>query len=404
MKRKMIVAIASGIISLLIFSSQAKVEETTTPSVAQNLSRFAVSVTGALTVVRNKQGEEIFGSKRPTNEGYAIAYQLVDSKTKKEIGEPQVIYGMGDRFPQDQAICKTCSDPRVATVISPDGAMMITSNFHFDAESETLRIVRFIENNSYDQVYSQRQVEIKLLSIRTQHDPNLASKQVSQFGVVKAIKRRELLIPPFAKGLVAGSTSAVQASCQWCPPDCDIPLSLTPGNQVLICVNCPSESETRTLVQRFNVLGGEGIQAAINRVRSNVKCEYPLVVEGWGAIGGLPPDVVRLRDNEIVCIDCPKEGEKKLSVRTIGVLLSGPNQAEVENSRKQGECQIAVRNTGSTRSIASSSKFSAATGTTEKTQFFNYSKNGQLPNSNLKPGQVVKVETVLSLRQLTNNR
>jgi hypothetical protein len=227
----------------------------------QALSRFEQSETGAgtLTVVRNSDGKEIFGKNHNTNEGYAIAYQIQGSLPGEKNASPIVVFATSNNYSKRLLKCINCSQKNreiqqgypnaaVATAVTSDHALMITSSFKFDPLIEQLAVHRIIENISNDPQVSGGPLEartVKLLSVLLQYHSGLWSGIPPQAGIPKWDIRRLPSTPPKGKSFISnflpGAGLAVTSTCGWCPTQCELPItSLKPSSVMTLCVSCPS--------------------------------------------------------------------------------------------------------------------------------------------------------------------
>jgi hypothetical protein len=353
MKRMMFVALALlfGLTLWIIKVGWAQKSDPRGVGQREQNNWFEINAWGTLKVVRNKKGREIFGPKRPPNEGYSIAYQQLHPETKKPIGTPKVFFAVGDSFSEKQLICEECEerqkrkrDQAVATVTTTDGILQINSTFHFNEKDGKLKIVRIIENIS--------EVPVQLISIRAQYDARLGSKEAMQFAKVKpheSDKPRKIgqTQPGFtpSKSFISGSWTTAATlfhkPCDPCPPYCELELTPSSGEKELICVGCPADGSSILEHMTINLSAGQDPQAVINRWKDKGGCEHSIIVDVWNrqviVDGKLRED---LGTGEIICVDCPKTGGETFVVQPAPIL--GSVIDTIKNMRDSGKCQLAI--------------------------------------------------------------
>lgn len=317
----------------------------------QQQNWFEINAWGTLKVVRNKQGKEIFGPGRPPNEGYSIAYQRLDKRTKKPIGTPKVFFAVGNYYSKEQLSCEECEkrykrqrNQAVATVTTTDGILQINSTFHFLEKEGKLKIVRIIENISNDLV--------QLISIRAQYDARLGSKEAMQFGKVKPhesdkphkIGQTQPKFTP-SKAFISGSwTTAAplfHPPCNPCPPYCDLTLTPVIGEKEIICVGCPKDGSSVLEHMVINASLGQDPQTVIDNWKDQSWCEHSIIVDVWNSQvlvdGKLRED---LGTAEIICVDCPKTGDETFIV--LPAPIQGNATDTINKMRAEGQCQLAI--------------------------------------------------------------
>jgi hypothetical protein len=306
----------------------------------QQKNRFEINDWGTLKVVRNEDGRDIFGPGRPPNEGYSIAYQRLDPRTRKPKEAPRVFFAVGAYYSVRQLVCKECEDKlpldqAVAAVMTKDEALLVTSKFYFLEKVGKLKIVRLIKNIS--------RYPVQLVSIRAQYDARLSSDTETQFGKVNPPKISQTQ-PKFApsNGFISGSwmTAAplFHPTCDPCPPYCDISLTLSSGEKEIICVECPTAGSSVLEHMAKKVPPGQDPQALIGNLREKGECEHSIIVDVWNGQVTVSADDKRLRGlavGELICVDCPKTGEETFIVQPV-------LEDETATKRADGQCQLAI--------------------------------------------------------------
>ncbi len=388
------------------FSKSAPIEER---------SRFEKSDWGTLTVVRDKNGNEIFGEGKPTNEGFSVAYQVLDNftgKPKKGEAEKQVYFNR--RYPIDLTYCPTCQrrnniNQAVSTAITKDGTLMITSSFEFDPKTELLTVYRRIRNISNEPEVSKRNVDVNLVSIQVQYEPQLASNKPSYVGLIGASKKQATSqsnrANNFASQLSFLSPATLLVPCEYCPPaDCtNLTLTLGESEEGIICVDCPGDADpVRTRVQ-LNVPGAS--------------CKHPIKIVEWNSVisggGGLSAGV-RPGEDKFVCVHCPKLASDVVTVESFPAF--GTTAANIANThsctavvrvkRKEDKFAQLHRTYDTKKPVTLPAEYGSyyAMGLFQNSGKKNdpprnEPKSGNLPEQPLKPGQEVAFWVVYSLKR-----
>lgn len=344
MKRIMIVATIT-LMSLsvwIIKESKAQKDQANAQKYDQQKNWFEINAQGTLKIVRNKKGEIIFGADRMPNEGYSIAYQLLDPKTKKPLGSPRIFFAVGNHYSKDQLKCEECEklwkrkrDQAIATVT--DGTLRINSDFYYLEKEGKLKIVRTIENISNQLV--------QLIAIRTQYDSRLGSTKATQFGKVRQKLSRDqspFLVPghAFNSNFSGFASPNITPSCTACPPYCDLPLNASAGEKELICVDCPKDGSSVLNYLAMSIPVGQYPQTEIDKQRSMGMCQHSIIVDVWNGTAFVDGRNISLGEGEVLCVDCPKGGAENLIVQPVSG--RGGIVDPRRNLRNSGLCQLAV--------------------------------------------------------------
>lgn len=359
MKRIMFVALALllGLALWTIKVGWAQKSNTDNVGQRQQKNLFEINTWGTLKVVRNKEGKEIFGPRTPPNEGYSIAYQRLDPKTKKPMEAPKVFFAVGDQFSEDQLICEECEeykmrlqeeykkrlqeDQAIATVTTKDGVLRVSSNFYFIEKEGRLKIVRIIENIS--------KYPVQLISIRAQYDARLIPDKTTQFGkVIKSDKPNKndqtqpKLTPSnsFVPGSWTTAAPLLHPTCDPCPPYCDLELKPSQGERELICVECPEDGSSVLEYMTHKVKMGEDLQAIITKLKADRECEHSIVVDVWNGCLAVEDKSEPLGRGDVICVDCPKKGVETFIVQPVSTL--GNVMDPIKMLRDSGLCQLAI--------------------------------------------------------------
>jgi len=350
MKRMMFIAIAMllGLALWIINIGWAQKSYHDDVGKRQQKNLFEINVWGTLKVVRNKDGKDIFGPGRPPNEGYSIAYQRLDPKTKKPLEDTRTFFAVGNQFSEEHLICEECEEYQkrlpyqaIATVTTKDGVLRISSNFYFPGKEGNLKIVRIIENISRHPV--------RLISIRAQYDASLSSNKETQFGKVKSYKSNKIgqTRPMFtsSNAFLSGSwTTAAplfHPSCDPCPPYCDLELTTSEGEKEIICVECPEDGSSVLEYMAIKVPAGKDPDVAIKAQRAKGECEHSIIVDVWndGFIVD-KNDPGKLGIGEVICVDCSKTEGETFIVQPVPI--PGNAADPIKNLRDSGLCQLAI--------------------------------------------------------------
>jgi len=389
---------------------QAQKERSAGASPVQTLSRFEQSETGAgtLTVVRNSKGEEIFGKTLNTNEGYSIAYQIQGPLPKKQKASPIAVFATANNHSKDLLICEKCSqknrelqqiDPNaaVATAVTSDHALMITSSFKFDPTTERLAVHRIIENISNDPEVCGVPIvarTVKLLSVLLQYHSRLWSGIPPQAGIPKWGKHPLPSAPPKGKSFISNflpvTGLAVTSSCGFCPTQCELSVDLKPSSVTTLCVSCPGKYDKKDKIYHEFM---NGIVSPGN------DCPNPIVMGGFASSADiLVPDGQQM----LTCVKCDP------GFWVTSILNTG--QSAVDTFESWG-CQLKIYANGvsalhpngrpNNRPAFTASAGFMQTDNRMRAQTaqgkLRY-KFAALPASVLKPGERIEVVTVYSLK------
>lgn len=334
MRRIMIVvAILLTGISIFIFDYIQAKKTTPDVNIFQGDASFEISDWGTLKSVR-KGREEIFGKGKPTNEAYNIAYQVIDPRTgRPKKGEQQKQIYAGPHYPLDLAYCPTCSkrnkpNQSVASMISKDGTLMVTSSFELDPRSESLIVFRRIRNISNEPEVSKRNVEIKLVSVQVQYDSRLDSDATASFGLIGTDNTKKKItstVKPnnlFPKFDFLTNASLV-IPCEWCDPNPCITLTydVKASEEGIICVDC-----------RGDIPGDPRMRVQLKVPEAS--CKHPIKVVEWngGPINNAGGQVgIRPGESKLVCIKCPSTSNSDVTVTSFpafGLSASSISQRE----------------------------------------------------------------------------
>jgi hypothetical protein len=378
-------------------------------SPVQALSRFEQSETGAgtLTVVRNSNGKEIFGKTHSTNEGYAIAYQIQGHLPGGQKASPRVVFATANNYPKGLLECRDCSlqnrefqkrnpNAAVATAVTSDHALMITSSFKFDTETERLAVHRIIENVSNDpEVIDGRRVArtVKLLGILLQYHSGLSSGIAPKAGIPKLPSA-----PPRGKSFISnflpGAGLAVTSTCGWCPTQCELTSSMKSSSVMTLCVYCPGKYDPKLVT--YNIQPGSiGYMFMNGLVSSDKHCPDAITIGGFTSDTNVQ---VGVGERALICVKCDPEFW----------MTSIPN---VGASTDSLGCQLAVQMTGVSTLQPNGRPnnhpaFNAPTGfmqtnnrmRAQTAQGDRRSAFAALPVTELRPGGRIEVVTVYSLK------
>lgn len=379
-------------------------------SQASPLIRFEQSPTGAgtLAVVRNSQGEEILGEKNPTNEGYAIAYEVPgDSRESRK----RMVYAMANTYSKGLLECEECErrnaelrklNPNyaVATAVTSDHALMITSSFKFDSQTQRLAVHRIIENISNDSEVRKRNRnagKVKLLSVRLQSSPLLWAGIAPQAGIPRQFKNQTLNDSPqfkkFASNLRPAGWLAFTSTCGWCPTECDPPLDLRSSSVTTICVSCPGEYDETLLPPGLSEEERKkaiGYQFKSGFMAASEECDHPVTI---GQFGSFNADVTVGKQGVLVCANC--------SPFSMNYVQNTGSAARASLK----DCDICVDvsktvtfsdlNRGEKRNLpAVPSQFLQAKSKSQR----RVTQHAPLPLQELKPGDRIEVVTVYNLK------
>ncbi len=324
----MIVAVTllAGFGGWLISNSQAsKTDQSAEKTTYGN--RIEITPWGTLKVIKDKQGMEIFGKERPTNEGFSLSYQLLDPKSDKPASEIRTIYAIGDSFSGNkQEECEICQKNRSAAITkTKDGVLKITSNFYLDPKSGLLKISRYIENLSKNPV--------RMAAVRLQHAQSLSSDKPGLFGIID-LKRMKIPNqtsqnrpqPGISNALFSGfmPTGAFEPDiyCILCPPYCDtIYLTVSPSQSMYVCAKCDGN----------NVLQVDSDQG---KIVTSANCTDPVKIEGWnGDLKGVSIDARR----QLICLNCENS-------KVVPKALTNTSDAYIKElqSKTPNQCQLAL--------------------------------------------------------------
>ncbi len=308
----------------------------------QNQNRFEITIQGTLKVVRNKKGEIIFGTDKSPNEGYSIAYQQLNNKTKMPVGKPAVFFAAGDHFSKEQLKCEECErfwkrTQNQAVATATDGILRVNSDFYYSEKEGKLRIVRTVENISTQPV--------QLIAIRTQYDARLGSDKQTVFGEVRSHKAKQVTSSfntdnSIITGFLSSPSLLLLPPCQPCPPDCDLPLTASQGEKELICVDCPKDGSSILNYQAISIPNGQYPQNEIDRQKEKGGCQHSVIVDVWNGTIFNDGKLIKLAEGEIICVDCPKDEASNLIVQPVAN-STGAGSIK-QNLRNSGLCQLAV--------------------------------------------------------------
>lgn len=382
---------------------------------ARPIVRFEQSSTGAgtLAVVRNGQGKEILGNKNPTNEGYAIAYEVMGSVDGSRENRKKMVYAVADTYSKGLLECDECErrnaelrklNPNyaVATAVTSDHALMITSSFKFDAQTENLAVHRMIENVSNDPEVrggKRNAGKVKLHSVRVQSTELLWAGIPPRAGIPKPFKGQTPNISPqikkFASNPRPAGWLAFTSTCGWCPTECDPPpFNLRSSPVTTICVSCPGEYDMRLLrsdlpeEEKKNAIG---YQFKNGFMAQSEDCDHPITI---GQFGSFNAELTVEKQGVLICVNCSP-------FRMTYVQNTGPTaRASLSNCQLGFEIYRSVtlnehERGGLNQPSAMSAPFMQARNQQRRQTF---PANAPLPVQELNPGDRIEVVTVYSLK------
>ncbi len=339
------------LISVLLIIVVVWVWRCCNPTVAPQI-RFETNPAGALTLIRDKDGDVIYGEGKPINEGYFIAYQVLKNDGEEAIGADKIIQATSSGYTLSSIRCPECEKrqseyEKTTVALSTDNAMLVNTNFVLDPSTNRLKVYRLIQNISNDPEIN-NPIRIKLTAIQLQYDQSLAGADASiQAGNLRAIDaskpKSTSKISQKLNGVFFPTAQAAGDACQFCPTQCDFSVQYSAKEHGEICVDCPElNAKERVIGVQFN--GGKLVSTHPEHTPQPVNCEYKISVQPF-VLSSAASDTLAHKPDEtqIACITCPKKNGDIITpfsmkcFMDIGSLLS-PTQIRLNNG-----CDISVK-------------------------------------------------------------
>ncbi|HMV85288.1 MAG TPA: hypothetical protein PLD20_06995 [Blastocatellia bacterium] len=313
---------------------------------------YEISAAGTLVSVSNGIGAPLLNPETPLNEGYVLSYRLLDQNTKEPKGAEKLIYAVDRGYSTKSIRCPECEkrklqSERAAQVLSMDSALMVATNFIFDAKTKRLKVYRLIKNISNEPEVS-NPVTVKLLAIQLQYNSVLASGSPTQLGMLKPKKdavttTTEKTAHSIFRSLLP-TAQAIEHACQWCPPECEFILEYAAKERGQICVDCPDvDAAVRNTGVFFQ--GGKIVTSnpGHDDTHPPINCDHIIIVEPFmGKLGEVGVITTKSDQSQIVCITCPQRRGEEIT-KFSAVSYSNVGLLTPSGVRATYGCDVAVQ-------------------------------------------------------------
>ena len=408
-------------------------------SIAQQ-PRFQIGPGGSLKSVVINRGNKSTTTIIP-NEGYALTYQVKtrNASWDKAYGKSglRVVSAFNDSTYSNALdlrsdgkllglICLECLkklelDHLQTSAITPDGALLINSDFAFDSQTGKLTVTRVISNVSgiatlrdievqhpnthtplagYEQLFGGKGITVNLVELDIQADNQLLMVDVPVAAVPKAAAalgaEKKLPQKNFVANLISPVGYFILNSCLPCPEYCDQQFDLREADQGTLCVFCPGEKNNPITDNKII----PGFQAG-KLVAQSADCPHPVQLIRWGTkfernVVNPNGTTVLFGDEYNVCCSCEPSFQ-------IAVTAPSPTDRDGNVWRASlgaGKCDFRARFRSAISHLATVSGREESPGSlqTALQQSPIYRKDkGKLPKAQLRPGETFNVKVVYDL-------